>query len=432
MKISKKNYKIKKSHHKKKDTSKKIKRVKNTKKSYKKMKGSAIGDKYILQVEKKNNSTYHISIEKKLSSPTSTASLPTSTASLPISTASLPTSTASSPTSTASSPTDQTAFKNAKLIRGIYNKGYEFPEWVINKDKWKDFKFDETKVYYNEEDDLQNVQLMVKQREPVNIAMYKFYNSKELQKHFGYMVGAYSKSTLTELMPNIAIYCHATVKNPDKSKEEYVNAHVINLVGYAFDDEKQPDYIYFTNKYTNKTNGTIDSEGFKKELIKRYRKMWMFACHAAKDKGLKYLCLYNVGGGAFTTLLTLIEVKIENFKDKIFKPSFCSDINSPFKFCQDNSITILHQNLEDEGWFIPNLLFDNSLKNKPGSMTPNPASLDNTLFVNAWDPWSLIGNGNSMDNSLDGYWGRSSNMSVLGWTFTNKTLEDEGSYKNVP
>lgn len=42
-----------------------------------------------------------------------------------------------------------------------------------------------------------------------------------------------------------------------------------------------------------------------------------------------------------------------------------------------------------------------------------------TLYVNAWDPWSMIGNGNGRDNSLDGYWGRCSNMAVLGWSVTN-------------
>lgn len=28
------------------------------------------------------------------------------------------------------------------------------------------------------------------------------------------------------------------------------------------------------------------------------------------------------------------------------------------------------------------------------------------LLVNAWDPWSMVGNGNAGDNSLDGFYGR--------------------------
>ena len=44
------------------------------------------------------------------------------------------------------------------------------------------------------------------------------------------------------------------------------------------------------------------------------------------------------------------------------------------------------------------------------------------MYVNAWDPWTIIGNGNENDNSLDGYWGKSTNMSVLGWFLTNPEM----------
>jgi len=232
----------------------------------------------------------------------------------------------------------------------------------------------------------------------------------------------------------------------------------------------------------------------------------MLACKAAKDKGLKYLCLYNVGGSEeFTHLLQefklvynlnnftkisqekqdeilkleqeiskvqretsmkhllpsritelkkqitnlrtpisslelkrkIIEKKTEEFINQIFKPSFYSQQNdktiSPQKFCQDNNIRILHENLEDEeNWKIPDLLFNGTLESKPNSIEDDPATLENTLFVNSLNPWSLIGNGNFLDNSLNGFWGRSSNMSVLGWTFTNETLEKDHSYYRVP
>ena len=324
----------------------------------------------------------------------------------------------------------RTPIQYAKKIREIYNKDYEFPEWVIDEKLWNNFKFDKTKVYYNEGDNLEDVKLMVKKREPVNIGMEQKYNIEELEEEFGYHIGAYSNSTKDKLMPNIAIYCRATVKNPNK--EKYVNAHVINLVGYAFDNENQPDYIYFKNKYTN-TDNTINIAGFKRELIEKYRKMWMLACHAARDKGLKYLCLYNVGGMAFTTLLNdLIKVNQDNFFYEIFKPSFgfntnYTDADTPLNFCNNNNIKILHKKLDlddEKNWRIPNLLFYDSKK------LVN-IELENTLLVNAWDPWSLIGNGNASDNSLDGFWGRSSNMSVLGWTFTNKYLEKEESYIKI-
>ena len=45
------------------------------------------------------------------------------------------------------------------------------------------------------------------------------------------------------------------------------------------------------------------------------------------------------------------------------------------------------------------------------------------LFVNAWDPWSMVGNGNESDGSLDGYYGRSTNMAVLSWPLTNPNFQ---------
>merc|ERR1712039_724173 len=41
--------------------------------------------------------------------------------------------------------------------------------------------------------------------------------------------------------------------------------------------------------------------------------------------------------------------------------------------------------------------------------------LEDSLLVNAWDPWSMVGNGNAADNSLDGYFGRCTAMALLCW-----------------
>ena len=48
--------------------------------------------------------------------------------------------------------------------------------------------------------------------------------------------------------------------------------------------------------------------------------------------------------------------------------------------------------------------------------------MDQILYVNEWDPWSIVGNGNAGDNSLDGFWGRSA-MSVLCWPQTTPHIK---------
>ena len=63
---------------------------------------------------------------------------------------------------------------------------------------------------------------------------------------------------------------------------------------------------------------------------------------------------------------------------------------------------------------IPEMVFKDSKLAGP---------LDNVLFVNAWDPWSIVGNGNASDPSLDGYFGRSTAMSLLCWPLTNPYIQ---------
>ena len=53
--------------------------------------------------------------------------------------------------------------------------------------------------------------------------------------------------------------------------------------------------------------------------------------------------------------------------------------------------------------------------------------IDNTILINAWDCWSVPGNGNSNDNSLDGYMGRFSEIGYLGTSLTNPYLLQKGN-----
>ncbi len=43
--------------------------------------------------------------------------------------------------------------------------------------------------------------------------------------------------------------------------------------------------------------------------------------------------------------------------------------------------------------------------------------------ANAWDPWSMLGNGNAGDDSLDGVWGRHTALAATGWPPNNPAME---------
>ena len=300
-------------------------------------------------------------------------------------------------------------FNNAILLYEIYNAGYAFPEWVLNYFNWKRFPFDNTLVVYDNEYNITEVKDMVKYREPVNISMDRHYNIKLLHETFNYRNSNYIYEN-NKLKPNIAIYCNALVK----TAIDFKSVHVINLIGYAFDDIEQPDYKYYNYMKTilKKTNEEIQND-----LILKYRKVWLKACIIAKRLNLNKILLFNVGGGAFSIYLS--NFGITNFIKKIFEPSFNNDtihenIITPKKFCEIYNINITYGFDQYNG---------SSLDLIPDCLSNKKYDLEKTLFINAWDPHTIIGNGNNNDSSLDGYWGRISNMSVLGWSLTNDKIK---------
>lgn len=279
----------------------------------------------------------------------------------------------------------------AQSVFDIYIPRHHFPSWVLNPDLWKTFEFDKTVVYYDVEDPIQDVFRMVQQREPCNISMRRLYFEEKMQQVFGWKRGAYELSTSEKLMPNVAVYCYANVL---LSTGCYTKVHVVNLVGYAFDTMYQPDYQYFREKPHS-------------HLVEKYNRVWTKAFYTALDlhrQGkIDKIKVFNVGGGAFAGYY------YEDFIEKIFEPAFLPLL--PL-FAQYGIQVLGYDTTAKEfnGGYIPDVLEDID------------EDVQHTLYVNAWDPWSIIGNGNERDNSLDGHWGRCSNMAVLGWSVTNPDI----------
>ncbi len=274
--------------------------------------------------------------------------------------------------------------EKAKLARSFYFPTCEFPAWVLEPNHWDYHDFSSVKVYYHSDDKLDDIKLLMREREPCNIAMKRFYSKKALNDHFGYDEGAYRLSTKETLMPNFALYCRATVK----LSSGFHRVHLLNLIGAALDHPYQPDFQYFRDR-------PVD------DLILFYKKMWRLALNAVIYSPCKKLQIYNVGGGAFSGWHT-------NFITDIFEPAF-KDLLPLF---EKKGITVLGYDWDSHkftGGLIPDCL--------------ETAELGTTMFVNAWDPWSFLGNGNERDRSLDGSWGRISNIAVLGWLPTNPSIQ---------
>lgn len=276
----------------------------------------------------------------------------------------------------------------AEAMWSVYDRGYAFPVWSLQmlKSGKLDNLLKETTVYYKACDSFADVQRVATEREPVNIGMWRFYNKQELNTLFGYRRGAYAESSRAALMPNIAIYC----RTPMRGFGPAIEVHVINVVGYAFDSMWQPDYAYF---FRNKCS---ISRRMWNELVERMRQVWCFVFECARRHGLQRVFLANVGGGAFSYYLS-----------------------GSYDMLREASLTpVLQEYPEIEARHLPRM---------PDFVFSNEGRplLANSLFVNAWDPWSMVGNGNEADNSLDGVFGRNTAMALLCWPKSNPQMRWE-------
>ena len=293
-------------------------------------------------------------------------------------------------------PVSPEGIATVNALFAAYSPRYAPEAWVKEPAELAKLDWGAVRVYHNSADDIAQVELVATQREPTNIAMERLYDADKLEALAGYRWGAYGLSTPERLMPNIAIYCVTPVVQGGKRLDR---VHVINLIGYAFDSRHQPDMAYFGGGLKDKKRQPLNTEALKLA----YAKMWAYAFAAALQHGLTCIQAFGVGSGAFRP-------------DCVGEAAFLRDY-------VDGAIEVARGMVphaegiavrRDDGFFIPNGLFAASAED-----------IATTLYVNAWDPWSMVGNGNARDRSLDGYWGRSTAMAPLCWPKTNPAISYE-------
>lgn len=285
-----------------------------------------------------------------------------------------------------------------KVLKCYKNNNLRPPLWVSNNyDNILQKYSDSVRIYYANMTLNDALELSI-MREPVNIGMNRnMYDISRLDRTFGYRTGAYNRLiNRNKKIPLLAVACRTPIRFNKKEK----SVNVINLIGFAFDSVKQPDYIYFKKDVPNLRKSR--NEG---KLINCYSTVFEFALQEAKVLN-KTLVFVAIGAGAFRELLP--EYKSEDdYKKYILIPALIK---------ASKKIDYEKWEIPKAGTYVvPDCFFDE--QNIYGKNT------DNYLFINAWDPFSMLGNGNSMDNSLDGYWGRSSAIALLGWPLSNKNIK---------
>lgn len=278
----------------------------------------------------------------------------------------------------------------ARITMKIYKEGYAFPSWSVNER----YLSAPTIVFYPENQDLDLVKKTMLMREPVNIEENRLYSLKMMDTIYGWKRSFYYEYyNFTKILaPNINVYVHATFKIPEEIK-----LHVINCVGYAFDNKNQPDYKYFI----------INNN--QHELLDRYKLIFECIYKCATQLSLPIVAISFVGAGNFAKIYRDSTGRgSSHFRREIWMPAF----NSVVKKYPDITTVVLGK--ERIKGYSSTGLFPKCI-----ASMKDP---ENTLFCNAWDPQSYIGNGNGLDHSLDGFMGRYSNLSVSGNMLLNRNI----------
>lgn len=298
-----------------------------------------------------------------------------------------------------------------------YFENFKPPAWILEYSFKKEL-LDLVICYHDKHSDMDVIKTLLTNREPTNIEMNRLYFSDKLEKYFGYPHSGYTIGS-----PNIAVYCKTPFVFWDganhqerqiRIKSKFV--HVINVIGVALDDEQQPDYLEMMhlkspqdcrNLYTTKVRSVF------KKIIKCFK----------DHSNLKIIVVHGFGMGVFSKFATRFGIPHE----EIFIRLLQEFIYEVIAIRDDAKIIINYlpyskilPRIQNKLYFIrtPIDLLIDSYEQK---------DLDHILFVNAWDPFSIVGNGNAGDNSLDGFFGRITAMSVLCWPKYNKNI----SYRSL-
>jgi hypothetical protein len=301
-------------------------------------------------------------------------------------------------------PTGVAAYR---AILASYHEAYAPPSWVDTHAQSLVDKYGHASVcYYHRGADLEVVRKLATQREPVNIGGSQGFDKPTLMAAFGWQRGYYDThyAHTNELAPNIAVYClspvvPSTVTQRGDGEPLPHPVHMLHSIGYAFDMPHQTDCAHLLSEIAG-----VDA-ALTQTLTALYTSLFglVFAC--ARDKGCSFVCLGLVGAGYFASMYP----------------------DGPRRFRSDVWLPALEQAIAHAQWSRPRVHVLGTAKTGDFPMAgffPEciPKYPTDTLFVNAWDPLSMVGNGNEYDSSLDGHFGRCSAAALLCWPVSNVRL----------
>jgi len=287
-------------------------------------------------------------------------------------------------------PESKVDLSYAKLLWDEYSPEFSPEKWVFKQlqDGTLNSYFSSATVFYTKNTTLDEAKFLASERQATNIGMQRFSS--------GHIV---SSGGYTKVQKNIGIYCETPVYVDDTHIKR---VRVINVIAPATDALLQPDYIRLSkceNHLRQQLYETMLEDAF-------YITM---AC--AIQQKVKFLVMTAIGQGAFAEgawdLGIDPNLAYTNLARKYFGSKFIKATGTKVIFANCDFLP------QDEFPCIKQWLNSMLTSYSKGGSNEND-NIEDVLFVNAWDPWSVIGNGNKGDRSLDGFWGSYSAMSMIG------------------
>lgn len=284
----------------------------------------------------------------------------------------------------------------------IYHRGYEPPSWIESfmKNSQISKRYLEQVTCYYDEGCLEEAKQLLRYREPVNIALQRLYHEHRLYTAFGYR-----RSPYTHTSSNIAVYCRTPCRWNDRKR----SIHVLNVIAPALDSVHQPDYMRIVLKGAGEYKKMVQGVFSKiRTCVQYHRSSWttLVLCGFGLGYFSKHTSDFNIS--ATDVFLEYLDKELLQYISSL--RVLClfplpSNISNNPKWKNHTHVSFASHKIQD-------LIFKFSHH-----------ELKTILFTNAWDPFSIIGNGNTMDASLDGWFGRMTAMSVLGNPWFNPYIQ---------
>ena len=314
------------------------------------------------------------------------------------------------------SPAQELVPEIARLFT-CYHQVYQPPKWVGQREfQQAIYKYaSRAKVYYPSGANLAEVKKLATQREPTNLGGDKLYNRDRLVAEYGYAESPYQIGS-----PNIAIFCRTpviTTRMISPAKVKYAN--ILSAIAPALDTQDQPDYRYLASD------------------PRQPKRNYKYACMMAAafrhirvcflEGGFRRLIMTGLGMGNFKCYAEELDIDAEHvFRECLFRglsDLFRSDTSNNYgreMWLNCIRTVVLREHIPAE---LRQQVVLKALDIQTLIDNLSQAELDESLIINAWDPFSMVGNGNAGDISLDGYVGRISAAGVLSWPVTNPQIQ---------